>query len=124
MELMEMVAKVQATEVENYDNRYTTLAECDAYEELFMAEVYYKAEQKLSEEYGTEIMLETSVQRGRGCVDAYTESGTGEHIATYSFEDETEALWELIKNWEGTDEEEFIEAAAELVVDMVQAAAN
>lgn len=121
MDIMEMVKGIQAVkdEVMDYQGKYTTLVQYDAYEEVLMAEAYYAAECTLSEEYGAEVMLEPSVQMGRGCVTVYIGNGEEASTATYDFEQETEAIWDVLSNSEAENEEEVIEAVAQTVVEFV-----
>lgn len=121
-DLDRLVYDVKASNATDYDEKYATLAQHDAYEEQLMADAYYKAEQKLSELYGIpNIMLETSVQAGHGRVDAFTDGGEPgcATLSAYDFEDETKAMWDLIKSWSG-DTAGLVDAAAQKVVDLVE----
>lgn len=119
-----LIEAVKASDAQDYYDKFKVMQTNPAYEEELMADAYYKAEQMLSEKLGVpNVMLETSVQQGRGSVDAYADGGTGEHLASYDFEDESEAIWDIIKNWNG-DANGLVDAVAEKVVDFVSMSAG
>ncbi len=65
----------------------------DTYEELFMADVYYKVGQD------TGLELEPSVRMGVGSVTAYKKVGDSyETVAEYNYADETDAMLSLLQN--------------------------
>lgn len=121
-DLDRLVGAVKASGATDYDDKLGVLQSTYAYEEQLMADAYYKAEQKLSELYGIpNIMLETSVRHGRGRVDAFTDGGAPgcATLSAYDFQDETNAMWDLIKSWSG-DTAGLIDAAAQKIVDLVE----
>lgn len=120
--LDKLVSDIKSSDATDYNEKYVTLAQHDAYEEELMADAYYKAEQKISEMYNIpKVMLEPSVQQGRGCVNAYTDGGEPgcETISSFDFADEIEAVWDLIKSWNG-DTAGLVDAVAQKIVDLVE----
>ena len=114
-----LIDAVKSSAAESYSDKFEIMQLNPAYEEELMADAYYKAEQMLSEQLDVpNVMLETSVQQGYGSVDAWAEGGTGEHLASYDFEDESNAVWDIIKNWSG-DADGLVDAVAEKIVDLV-----
>lgn len=88
------------------------------YEEVLMPTVYKTIECK------TGLFLETSVQLGRGVVDAYTDGGNEgcEHKGRYNFEDETNLMWDIISSLDANDDEaqdKCVEAAVQGIIKLL-----
>lgn len=88
------------------------------YEEVLMPTVYEAIESK------TGLFLETSVQMGRGVVDAYTNGGNEgcEHKGNYHFEDETNLMWNIISGLDANDDEaqdKCVEAAVQGILKLL-----
>lgn len=88
------------------------------YEEVLMPTVYEAIEFK------TGLFLETSVQMGRGVVDAYTNGGHEgcEHKGSYKFEDETNLMWNIISGLDINDDEaqdKCVEAAVQGIMNLL-----
>lgn len=88
------------------------------YEEVLMPTVYETIECK------TGLFLETSVQLGRGVVDAYTDGGNEgcEHKGRYNFEDETNLMWDIISSLDANDDEaqdKCVEAAVQGIIKLL-----
>lgn len=88
------------------------------YEEVLMPTVYETIECK------TGLFLETSVQLGRGVVDAYTNGGNEgcEHKGRYNFEDETNLMWDIISSLDANDDEaqdKCVEAAVQGIIKLL-----
>ena len=88
------------------------------YEEVLMPTVYETIECK------TGLFLETSVQLGRGVVDAYTDGGDEgcEHKGRYNFEDETNLMWDIISSLDANDDEaqdKCVEAAVQGILKLL-----
>lgn len=130
MTIMDMVAKIKSSTAEKYMDKYSLWLDClvemdmSESEPKFWTKVYATAEEELSKEYDTQLILETSVDRGRGCVSAITENGVGECIAKFSFARKLEALWEVFWNFSGRDEQELLEDSVRCIVRMVHKAAG
>lgn len=120
-----LVNLVKASNATDYDDKMEVLNQSGAYEEELMANAYDKAEDTLTDKYRDKgvglVMLETSVRNGHGSVDAYTNGGEPgcDTISTYNFEDETEAVWDTIKSWNG-DTAGLVDAIAQKVVSLVE----
>lgn len=88
------------------------------YEEVLMATVYETIECK------TGLFLETSVQLGRGVVDAYTNGGNEgcEHKGRYNFEDEINLMWSIISKLDADNDEvqdKCVEAAVQGILKLL-----
>lgn len=88
------------------------------YEEVLMPTMYETIECK------TGLFLETSVQLGRGVVDAYTNGGNEgcEHKGRYNFEDETNLMWDIISSLDANDDEaqdKCVEAAVQGIIKLL-----
>ena len=130
MTIMDMVAKIKVSTAEKYMDKYSLWLDClvaidmSENEPKFWPKVYSTAQEELSKEYDTQIIIETSVDHGRGCISAITENGAGECIAKYSFARELEALWEVFRNFSGRDAQELLEDSVYCIVQMVRRAAG
>lgn len=88
------------------------------YEEVLMPTVYETIECK------TGLFLETSVQMGRGVVDAYTNGGNEscEHKGRYNFEDEINLMWSIISELDADNDEaqdKCVEAAVQGILKLL-----
>lgn len=88
------------------------------YEEVLMPTVYETVESR------TGLFLETSVQLGRGAVDAYINGGNEgcEHKGCYNFEDETNLMWDIISKLDVNDngaQDKCVDAAVQGILNLL-----